>query len=400
MPCLCALFLSAMFAHAQTNNDVELLKRQLREATDNFERVIKEQRQVIDALSQRLDAVQKEQAVAGEKKKLEEQLAADLAKNTPPSAAAPPAAPATSWSPSQPITVARAGSAYMNISFDTLMDAGGSTAHDPSAQLQLGDHDPIKRGFSLRNAEIAVDGAVDPYFKGFGNIVLKLDKNNETAIELEEAYLMSTALPAQLLAAQPGERIADLCSAPGGKTAQLALAGAQVTAVERDPTRLARLRENFLRLHVTADIIEADATEYHPPAPFDAVLLDAPCSATGTIRRHPDVARLKRARDIPMLTAQQDRLLDAATAMLRPGGRLIYAVCSLQPEEGENRIAAALARLPLDKNPFTSRLKSTQPLAPAPHELSTTGGRSPIGTCGRRACSPFSSSTASPRRAS
>jgi 16S rRNA (cytosine967-C5)-methyltransferase len=176
----------------------------------------------------------------------------------------------------------------------------------------------------------------------------------------------AAALPAQLLAAQPGERIADLCSAPGGKTAQLALAGAQVTAVERDPTRFARLRENFLRLHVTADIIEADATEYHPPAPFDAVLLDAPCSATGTIRRHPDVARLKRPRDIVLLSAQQDRLLDAATAMLRPGGRLIYAVCSLQPEEGENRISAALARLPLDQKPFTQAEMAALPEARTP----------------------------------
>lgn len=86
----------------------------------------------------------------------------------------------------------------MNISFDALMDAGFSTAPDPSAQLQLGDHDPIKRGFSLRNAEISVDGAVDPYFKGFGNIVLKLDKNNETEIELEESYLQTTSLPGNL----------------------------------------------------------------------------------------------------------------------------------------------------------------------------------------------------------
>jgi hypothetical protein len=86
----------------------------------------------------------------------------------------------------------------MNMSFDVLMDVGGSSAHDPSAMLQLGDHDPIKRGFSLRNAEISVDGAVDPYFKGFGNIVMKLDQNNETSIELEEAYLMSTSLPDNL----------------------------------------------------------------------------------------------------------------------------------------------------------------------------------------------------------
>ncbi len=155
-------------------------------------------------------------------------------------------------------------------------------------------------------------------------------------------------------APRPGERIADACSAPGGKTAQLALAGAQVTAVERDPTRLGRLRENFSRLHISAEIVAADATTWRPPAPFDAVLLDAPCSATGTIRRHPDVARLKRASDIPRLAAQQDRLLDAAIAMLRPGGRLIYAVCSLQAEEGKERIAAALGRLPVEGAPFTA----------------------------------------------
>src|SRR5207244_10634053 len=101
-------------------------------------------------------------------------------------------------SPSQPLTIARAGGAYMNISFDTLMDFGWSTAHDPSESLQLGDHDPIKRGFSLRNAEIALDGAVDPYLKGFANIVFKLDKDNETEVELEETYLQSVTLPANL----------------------------------------------------------------------------------------------------------------------------------------------------------------------------------------------------------
>jgi 16S rRNA (cytosine967-C5)-methyltransferase len=162
----------------------------------------------------------------------------------------------------------------------------------------------------------------------------------------------AAALPAMLLAARPCERVADLCAAPGGKAAQLATAGAYVTAVERDPARSARLRENLTRLRLEAEIIEADAVAWHPPAPFDAVLLDAPCSATGAIRRHPDVARVKRPRDIPPLTAQQDRLLDAACAMLRPGGRLIYAVCSLQKEEGPERIAAAMARLPLRVEPF------------------------------------------------
>src|SRR5207247_1284420 len=108
--------------------------------------------------------------------------AAELQKNQPAAAPTPAAPSAPAWSPAQPLTIARAGSAYMNISFDVLMDVGGSSASDPAQFLQLGDHDPIKRGFSLRNAEIAVDGAVDPYLKGFGNIVLKLDKNNETEI--------------------------------------------------------------------------------------------------------------------------------------------------------------------------------------------------------------------------
>ena len=148
-----------------------------------------------------IDAVKTTDA---EKKKLEDELAAELQKNQPTTApgssnTVPPAvATASTWSPDQPLTIARAGSAYMNISFDTLVNLGWSTASDPSQFLQLGDHDPSQRGFSLRNAEIAVDGAVDPYFKGFGNIVLKLDNNNETEIELEEAYLISTDLPANL----------------------------------------------------------------------------------------------------------------------------------------------------------------------------------------------------------
>jgi hypothetical protein len=131
------------------------------------------------------------------RKHLEKQeLAAELGTNQVSQAAPKTTVPASApWTASQPITLARAGSAYMNISFDALMDVGGSTASDPSQYLELGDHDPLKRGFSLRNAEIAVDGAVDPYFKGFGNIVFKLDKDNQTEVELEEAYLQSTSLP-------------------------------------------------------------------------------------------------------------------------------------------------------------------------------------------------------------
>jgi 16S rRNA (cytosine967-C5)-methyltransferase len=162
----------------------------------------------------------------------------------------------------------------------------------------------------------------------------------------------AAALPARLLAPAPGERIADLCAAPGGKTLQLAAAGARVIAVERSPERLARLADNLARMRLAAETVAADASAFTPPEPLDAVLLDAPCSATGTIRRHPDVPHLKRARDIAALAQQQDRLLDAACAMLRGGGRLVYAVCSLQPEEGPERAAAAAARLPLRPEPI------------------------------------------------
>jgi 16S rRNA (cytosine967-C5)-methyltransferase len=164
----------------------------------------------------------------------------------------------------------------------------------------------------------------------------------------------AAALPARLLAPRPGERIADLCAAPGGKTAQLAAAGAIVTALERDPSRIERLTANLKRWNLRADVINADATTWKPSDPFDAVLLDAPCSATGTIRRHPDVARIKRPRDVQNAAHAQDKLLEAAAAMLRPGGRLIYAVCSLQPEEGAPRIAAATARTGLRHDPFGS----------------------------------------------
>ena len=155
----------------------------------------------------------------------------------------------------------------------------------------------------------------------------------------------AAALPALLLAPRPGERIADLCAAPGGKTAQLAAAGARVTAVERDPARLARLAENLARWRLPADLVQADVLTWSPPELFDAVLLDAPCSATGTIRRHPDVPHLKRPRDIALACEAQDKLLQAAGRLLRPGGRLVYAVCSLQPEEGAPRLAAAGLRL-------------------------------------------------------
>lgn len=148
----------------------------------------------------------------------------------------------------------------------------------------------------------------------------------------------AAALPARVLGNITGQRVADLCAAPGGKTAQLALAGAKVTAVDQSPKRLKRLRENLSRLGLEAEAVAADATAWQPDEPFDAVLLDAPCTATGTIRRHPDIAHLKRPADLEKLSALQTRLLDNAVTLLRPGGCLVYCTCSLEPEEGINQI--------------------------------------------------------------
>ncbi len=153
----------------------------------------------------------------------------------------------------------------------------------------------------------------------------------------------AASLPARLLVAQRGETVVDLCAAPGGKAAQLATTGAHVTALDRDGGRIARLRENLSRLRVDATIVQADASTWTPPTPVDAVLLDAPCTATGTVRRHPDVLHLKRPRDVQTLAAQQAALIAHAATILRPGGRLIFAVCSLQPEEGIRQLATAAA---------------------------------------------------------
>lgn len=156
----------------------------------------------------------------------------------------------------------------------------------------------------------------------------------------------AAALPARLLDPQPGERIADLCAAPGGKTLQLAAAGAQVTAVDISEQRLRRVTENLTRCGLSASLITADALEWRPDAPLDAVLLDAPCSATGTIRRHPDLPFIRDGHGIAELIELQSALLDHALSILRPGGRLVFATCSLIPDEGEVQIDEALARHP------------------------------------------------------
>ncbi|MFC7736526.1 RsmB/NOP family class I SAM-dependent RNA methyltransferase [Roseomonas sp. GCM10028921] len=155
----------------------------------------------------------------------------------------------------------------------------------------------------------------------------------------------AASLPARLLAPSPGARVADLCAAPGGKTAQLVAIGAKVTAVEKDAQRAKRLGENLARLRMEAEMVVADAIPWAAGhrGTFDAVLLDAPCTATGTIRRHPEVPHLRRQRDVPKLAATQAGLIEAAAGLLAPGGRLVVATCSLQPEEGEAHLARAAA---------------------------------------------------------
>ncbi|KXV62804.1 rRNA cytosine-C5-methylase, partial [Acetobacter orleanensis] len=219
---------------------------------------------------------------------------------------------------------------------------------------------------TLRPGATAPEGGVDLPNGSIrlpaGTRVTELPGYAEGAFWVQDA---AATLPARLLAAKPGERVADLCAAPGGKTAQLAAAGAEVTAVEQNPTRLLRLQENMERLAYPVRIVQDDATTWKPDTLFDAILLDAPCSATGTARRHPDVLWVKRPRDLIALTEGQDRLLAAAKSMLRPGGRLIYAVCSLQDEEGPARARAA-QEMGLIPSPFTAEELAFLPEALTP----------------------------------
>ena len=233
-----------------------------------------------------------------------------------------------------------------------------AVAHQHEAPLDV----TVRPGASLAGGELLPTGSVR---FPIGTRIADIDGFAEGRCWVQDA---AAALPAKLLAARPGEHVADLCAAPGGKAGQLAAAGASVVAVERDPARLTRLRDNLRRWGLTVETVQADATKWTAPQQFDAVLLDAPCSATGTIRRHPDVPHIKRPRDVQALTETQDRLLVAAATMLRPGGRLIYAVCSLQPEEGAPRIEAAIKRGGLRLDPFTQ-----DELADLPEALTEQG---------------------------
>ena len=184
-----------------------------------------------------------------------------------------------------------------------------------------------------------------------GGAIANLPGYNEAAWWVQDA---AAALPAKLLGNVAGETVLDLCAAPGVKTAQLAAAGAKVIALDRSPRRVDRLNANLARLQLSAQTLVADAIQWRPPQPVRFILLDAPCTATGAIRRHPDVPHLKSQDDVIRLGGVQERLLAAAVQMLAPGGIVVYCTCSLEPQEGKQQIerlfaaGAPVRRVPLD----------------------------------------------------
>ena len=194
---------------------------------------------------------------------------------------------------------------------------------------------------------------------------------------------IAASLPVKMMDIRPGDRVLDLCAAPGGKTLQLASLGAEVTSVDISEARLHRLRENLARTGLDSDIVAADLLEWEPEAQYDAILLDAPCTATGTLRRHPDVLYNKRPKTLSQLIKLQRRILDRTCDWVRPGGQLLYAVCSLQPEEGEAQQTRLLGERPdfrLNPNltPNVSKLPdgimSDGRLRSMPHHLADQGG--------------------------
>jgi 16S rRNA (cytosine967-C5)-methyltransferase len=216
-------------------------------------------------------------------------------------------------------------------------DIAEAISHEPSLDITV-KSDPAQWATRL-HGETLPTGTVRTLLQGS---VTMLPGFTEGQWWVQDA---AAALPARLFGDVAGKSIADLCAAPGGKTAQLVHAGARVTAVDRSPARMTRLRDNLARLEMEAETVVADAAEWPGGngGGFDGILVDAPCTSTGTIRRHPDVGWLRQESDIAALVALQKRLLQKAVALLRPGGTLVYCTCSLEPEEGEQAISALLA---------------------------------------------------------
>lgn len=214
-------------------------------------------------------------------------------------------------------------------------DIAAAIGHEPPLDLTV-KSDPAHWATRL-HGEVLPTGTVRTPLHGS---VTMLPGFNEGQWWVQDA---AAALPVRLFGDLTGRAVVDLCAAPGGKTAQLVQAGARVTALDRSPARVARLRGNLARLSFEAESLAADACEWTTDKAFDGVLIDAPCTSTGTIRRHPDVAWLKQDSDIAALAAQQARLIRRGLALLKSGGTLVYCTCSLEPEEGEQVVAHLLA---------------------------------------------------------
>lgn len=194
----------------------------------------------------------------------------------------------------------------------------------------------------------------------------------------------AASLPARLLGDIKGLRVADLCAAPGGKTAQLILAGARVTALDTSRNRLLRLTQNLARLGLEAEVVESDLLKYEPGELFDAVLLDAPCSSTGTVRRHPDVPWTKSPADVDKLADVQRRLLARAVTLVKPGGRIVFSNCSLDPREGEELFGEFLRQTPgVDNDPvLTGEVAGLDPFLSEEGTLRSTPADMDLGSPG------------------
>jgi 16S rRNA (cytosine967-C5)-methyltransferase len=231
--------------------------------------------------------------------------------------------------------------------------AAQSLADEPATDLTLKDPTETARwaealgGVSLLPGHVRVPRSKTPDSLTRSNIT-EWPGFTEGAWWVQD---LAASLPMRLMGVQPGERVLDLCAAPGGKTLQLAALGAEVTALDVSDARLERVRENLARTGLTATLAAGDALRWEPEGLFDRILLDAPCSATGIFRRHPDVLHLKGSRDLTPLTLLQAALLRRAANWLKPGGTLVYATCSLDPREGEriaDRVIATLPRVPFE----------------------------------------------------
>ncbi|WP_439532686.1 RsmB/NOP family class I SAM-dependent RNA methyltransferase [Polymorphobacter sp.] len=238
--------------------------------------------------------------------------------------------------------------------------AAAALAEEPATDLTLRDAAETDRwAEALGGTSLAPGHVRVPRSKSLGGDLTEWPGFAEGAWWVQD---FAASLPARLLGAQPGDSVLDMCAAPGGKTLQIAAAGADVIALDVSDTRLERVRENLARTGLAATLAAGDALRWEPGRLFDRILLDAPCSATGIYRRHPDVLHLKGARDLAPLTLLQAALLRRAAGWLKPGGTLVYATCSLDPREGERiaeRIIAGLPRAPIEAAELPASLAPT-----------------------------------------